>query len=789
MEKSINNSLSAENARLRQKIIELEAIAEAAKQTENALINTQQELHNRNTILEAINAVTNKIYLSLDNETVTKEAIAAMIQYGKTPIISMFEYNEAEKCLIMIDHSESFKGMESIELTRKLYLDKSLTGYAVLEKKVILCPDIAKDQHILPATRKALLKEGRKSAVFIPLLFRDRVLGVMNLFFPQKYTFTEYELETLLSIGKTIGLAMANAKNIEKIKVEIEERLLAKEALHKTEQSLSKSQQNAKISNESLRIINAVADKIYLALDYDTLVMEAREAMKLYGKTSAVIMFEYNEAANSISLLKTSSDEEYVAETVRLTSKLLPGSLTAQTLHEKRIIICNDTFNDERINPEIKKWLIQYNLSCVISIPLLFRDKTLGVMNLFFKEKYNFTDYELETLLSIGKTIGLAMANARNIEKIKAEIEERLLAKEALQKTKQSLNESQQNVKISNESLRIINAVADRIYLALDYDTLIKEAVAAMTLYGKTLAAVMFEYNEDANTISLLSTSTTSDKDRTETVRLTSILLPESLTAHTIRGKRIIVCDDTANDNRISPEIKKWLIQYDLKCCISIPLLFRERTLGVINLFFREKYAFTDYELETLLSIGKTIGLAMANAKNIEQIKAEIEVRKIVEEKLRIKEKELENRAINLSENLSDTNTALKVLLQHKDDSRISLETNVLTNMRALVLPILDKLRKSKLFPIQFAMIDTIEKNLNDIVSPFNQNIKSKYNDLTNKEIEVANLIKQGKTTKEIAELLNVAKSSVDTHRFNLRKKLGLNNKEVNLRSYLETIS
>jgi GAF domain-containing protein/DNA-binding CsgD family transcriptional regulator len=381
------------------------------------------------------------------------------------------------------------------------------------------------------------------------------------------------------------------------------------------------------------------------------------------------------------------------------------------------------------------------------------------------------------------------MANARNIEKIKAEIEERLLAKEALQKTKQSLNESQQNVKISNESLRIINAVADRIYLALDYDTLIKEAVAAMTLYGKTLAAVMFEYNEDANTISLLSTSTTSDKDRTETVRLTSILLPESLTAHTIRGKRIIVCDDTANDNRISPEIKKWLIQYDLKCCISIPLLFRERTLGVINLFFREKYAFTDYELETLLSIGKTIGLAMANAKNIEQIKAEIEVRKIVEEKLRIKEKELENRAINLSENLSDTNTALKVLLQHKDDSRISLETNVLTNMRALVLPILDKLRKSKLFPIQFAMIDTIEKNLNDIVSPFNQNIKSKYNDLTNKEIEVANLIKQGKTTKEIAELLNVAKSSVDTHRFNLRKKLGLNNKEVNLRSYLETIS
>jgi DNA-binding CsgD family transcriptional regulator len=67
--------------------------------------------------------------------------------------------------------------------------------------------------------------------------------------------------------------------------------------------------------------------------------------------------------------------------------------------------------------------------------------------------------------------------------------------------------------------------------------------------------------------------------------------------------------------------------------------------------------------------------------------------------------------------------------------------------------------------------------------------IKSTHNYLTGKEFEVANLIKEGKTTNEISELLNIAKSSVDTHRFHIRKKLGLNNKDINLRSYLDTFS
>jgi DNA-binding CsgD family transcriptional regulator len=104
-------------------------------------------------------------------------------------------------------------------------------------------------------------------------------------------------------------------------------------------------------------------------------------------------------------------------------------------------------------------------------------------------------------------------------------------------------------------------------------------------------------------------------------------------------------------------------------------------------------------------------------------------------------------------------------------------------------MPYVEKLRNSPLGSDQRSCVDILESNLKEIVSPFSHKLSSKYLGLTPKEIRVANLIKEGKTTKEIAEMINLSTKTVETHRDNIRKKLGIKHKKVNLRTYLSSLS
>ena len=99
------------------------------------------------------------------------------------------------------------------------------------------------------------------------------------------------------------------------------------------------------------------------------------------------------------------------------------------------------------------------------------------------------------------------------------------------------------------------------------------------------------------------------------------------------------------------------------------------------------------------------------------------------------------------------------------------------------------KIKKSRLDESQRTYIDLIESNLNDIISPFVYEVSSRYLGLTHTEIEVANLIKHGKATKEIADLMYLSINTIQSYRKSIRKKLGINNKKVNLRTYLSSFN
>ncbi|HQO78915.1 MAG TPA: LuxR C-terminal-related transcriptional regulator, partial [Thermodesulfobacteriota bacterium] len=138
--------------------------------------------------------------------------------------------------------------------------------------------------------------------------------------------------------------------------------------------------------------------------------------------------------------------------------------------------------------------------------------------------------------------------------------------------------------------------------------------------------------------------------------------------------------------------------------------------------------------------------------------------------------------------NLEEVNTALRVLLKKREEDKSNLEENVLSNIKGLVFPYLEKLKQARLDRNQMMYVSILESHLNDIVSPFAQKLSSQYFGFTPQEIRIASMVKEGLTNKEIAEILGTCVRTIAFHRENIRKTLGLKNKKANLETHLMSL-
>jgi len=153
-------------------------------------------------------------------------------------------------------------------------------------------------------------------------------------------------------------------------------------------------------------------------------------------------------------------------------------------------------------------------------------------------------------------------------------------------------------------------------------------------------------------------------------------------------------------------------------------------------------------------------------------------------QKLEASEKELDGKTRSLIE----MNAALNALIKNLESKESDFQEQVMANIQHLVLPYLEKMRGATPERIRTSLIDIVETNLKKIYTDFSHRLSSSLYSLTSTEIKVANLVKLGNTTKEIAATLSISYKTVETHREKIRKKLGINNKKINLRSHLLSI-
>lgn len=168
-----------------------------------------------------------------------------------------------------------------------------------------------------------------------------------------------------------------------------------------------------------------------------------------------------------------------------------------------------------------------------------------------------------------------------------------------------------------------------------------------------------------------------------------------------------------------------------------------------------------------------------------EEMQKELFERRATERELRDREADLELDKANLEE----TNTALRVLLKRRETDKHEFEEQVMYNVREMILPYLDTLKTLATDERQQAYLAILESNLGDITKAFSRRLSLDFYNLSPSELKVATFIRQGKKTREIAALLGLSKRTIDAVRQSIRRKLRIQNRQINLRTFLMSIN
>ncbi|MGI2335904.1 MAG: helix-turn-helix transcriptional regulator [Dehalogenimonas sp.] len=207
--------------------------------------------------------------------------------------------------------------------------------------------------------------------------------------------------------------------------------------------------------------------------------------------------------------------------------------------------------------------------------------------------------------------------------------------------------------------------------------------------------------------------------------------------------------------------------------CQTAPIYLNKTAVGDCTIYYTMEYPpsdegpFLQEERELLNAVADQIGSIAG------QIFADLELQDLNQQL------KLERQA------LRETNTALKVILSRNEQQQQDIYHDIRHNVEKILLPIMDSMA-IHLPNSQKKYVELLKVNLAEITSPFLGGLSNNFIALSPTEILICNMIKNGMTSKEIAEIRGVSNATIHHHREKIRRKLGISNQEVNLATFLQ---
>lgn len=275
----------------------------------------------------------------------------------------------------------------------QLKLGQGITGWVALHGKPLLVQDVTADQRYLP------IRKGVRSEMAVPLCIEGEVIGVLNLDSNRKGAFSQVDLELLTALANQSARVIHNAR------------------LH----------QQLKRKALELESLFSVGQTIVSSLDLDEVLKRiTKKVVQLLEEVKLCSLMLLDQAKGEL-LIKAvyGASERYT----RKPPLKVADSLLGKVARERTPMIVEDV----RRHPEFKYSGLarREGLVSLLSVPMVFQDRVIGVLNAYTGRPHHFGSEEVDLLSALAGQSAIAIQNARLYESVVAS-EEKIRQSERL---------------------------------------------------------------------------------------------------------------------------------------------------------------------------------------------------------------------------------------------------------------------------------------------------------------------------------------------------------------------
>jgi phosphoserine phosphatase RsbU/P len=340
---------------------------------ENIKDSNPVETHNQEQLLAVMVEIARETseILSLD-ELLEKIAELAkqFIDYQILAILLVDDTHQDLYFRFTIGYPKTIKG-------KRVKFGDGLVGAAAAAREAILVADVSKDPRYIRAVEEV------KSELAIPLISRNRVIGVLDIESPQPNYFLPYHQKVLTLLASQLAVAIDN--------VNLYESLIVK--------------------SEMLETLHEIGKELSSILDLEQLLKRVAELLRRVFHYHMFSIFLVDESDQT---LQAHLSVKYNRDAVEKTKIPLGKGLVGTAVAQKRSLLINDVSKDRRYINAISETKSE------IVVPLIYKDKAIGVFDLQSPLLNDFTPFHEQALMTLASHVAVAVENAKLYERVVA---------------------------------------------------------------------------------------------------------------------------------------------------------------------------------------------------------------------------------------------------------------------------------------------------------------------------------------------------------------------------------